>query len=100
MPIGKRLELLREADEKPNRFVIEDDYDSELKFTGKPIPSLQGIDTAGKVVYIGTFSRSIVPYPYCIFGVASSITSKISNTLLLLFPLLYPALNNIHCFNL
>ena len=61
MPIGKRLELLRWADEKPNRFVIEDDYDSELKFTGKPIPSLQGIDTAGKVAYIGTFSRSIAP---------------------------------------
>ena len=61
MPIGKRLELLRWADEKQNLFVIEDDYDSELKFTGKPIPSLQGIDTAGKVAYIGTFSRSIAP---------------------------------------
>ncbi len=61
MPIGKRLELLRWAYEKTNRYIIEDDYDSELKFTGKPIPSLQGIDNTGKVAYVGTFSRSIAP---------------------------------------
>ncbi len=59
MPIGKRIELLHWANSAPNRFIIEDDYDSELKYTGKPIPSLQGIDSAGKVAYIGTFSRSI-----------------------------------------
>ena len=87
MPIGKRLELLRWADEKPNRFVIEDDYDSELKFTGKPIPSLQGIDTAGKVAYIGTFSRSIAPSVRIAYLV---LPSKISNTLLSLFPYCIP----------
>lgn len=61
MPIGKRMELLRWANEHENRFIIEDDYDSELKYAGKPIPSLQGTDTAGKVAYLGTFSRSIAP---------------------------------------
>ncbi len=61
MPIGRRQELLRWAGEKDGRFIIEDDYDSQLKYTGKPIPSLQGIDTEGKVAYVGTFSRSIAP---------------------------------------
>ena len=61
MPIKRRMELLKWAEEEAGRYIIEDDYDSELKFTGKPIPSLQGIDTAGKVAYIGTFSRSIAP---------------------------------------
>ena len=44
-----------------NRYLIEDDYDSEFRYKGKPIPSLQGMDTAGKVIYIGTFPKSIAP---------------------------------------
>lgn len=61
MPIGRRLELLKWALQDEKRYVIEDDYDSEFRYRGKPIPSLQASDTAGKVIYIGTFSKSIAP---------------------------------------
>ncbi len=61
MPISKRLELLSWASEKENRYIIEDDHDSEFRYKGKPIPSLQGIDQNDHVIYIGTFSRAIAP---------------------------------------
>ena len=61
MPIGRRMELLNWASEKADRYVIEDDYDSEFRYRGKPIPSLQASDRAGKVIYIGTVSKSIAP---------------------------------------
>ncbi len=61
MPIGRRLELLKWAGEKQGRYLIEDDYDSEFRFKGKPVPSLQSSDRAGKVIYMGTFSKSIAP---------------------------------------
>uniref|UniRef100_UPI004055C5FE MocR-like pyridoxine biosynthesis transcription factor PdxR n=1 Tax=Acetatifactor sp. TaxID=1872090 RepID=UPI004055C5FE len=61
MPIGRRLELLRWADEAEERYLIEDDYDSEFRYKGKPIPSLQASDEHGKVIYIGTFSKAIAP---------------------------------------
>jgi len=61
MPIGRRLELLKWAASKPERYIIEDDYDSEFRYRGKPIPSLQASDQAGKVIYIGTVSKSIAP---------------------------------------
>ena len=61
MPIGRRIELLKWAAEEKNRYLIEDDYDSEFRYRGKPVPSLQASDTAGKVIYIGTFSKSVAP---------------------------------------
>ena len=61
MPIGRRRELLKWADEEADRYLIEDDYDSEFRYRGKPIPSLQSIDAYGKVIYIGTFSKAIAP---------------------------------------
>ncbi|MBR3920931.1 MAG: PLP-dependent aminotransferase family protein, partial [Oscillospiraceae bacterium] len=61
MPIGRRSELLKWANEKEDRYLIEDDYDSEFRYKGKPIPSLQASDKYGKVIYIGTFSKSIAP---------------------------------------
>ncbi|MBD5395087.1 MAG: PLP-dependent aminotransferase family protein [Lachnospiraceae bacterium] len=61
MPIGRRLELLKWAEKEEDRFLIEDDYDSEFRYKGKPIPSLQASDRSGKVIYIGTFSKSIAP---------------------------------------
>ncbi len=61
MPIGRRMELLNWAKEKEGRYLIEDDYDSEFRYRGKPIPSLQGADQTGKVIYIGTFSKAIAP---------------------------------------
>lgn len=61
MPIGRRMELLKWAYEKDGRYIIEDDYDSEFRYKGRPIPALQGMDQGGRVIYMGTFSRSIAP---------------------------------------
>lgn len=61
MPVGRRMNLLAWANEKAGRYLIEDDYDSEFRYTGRPVPSMQGMDIHGKVIYIGTFSRSIAP---------------------------------------
>lgn len=61
MPIKRRIELLEWASAKEGRFIIEDDYDSEFRYKGKPIPSLQGNDNNETVIYIGTFSKSIAP---------------------------------------
>ena len=61
MPIGRRLELLKWAAKSPNRYVIEDDYDSEFRYKGKPIPSLQSTDRGDNVIYIGTFSKAVAP---------------------------------------
>ena len=47
--------------EKEGRYLIEDDHDSEYRYKGKPIPSLQSIDHEEKVIYLGTFSKSIAP---------------------------------------
>ncbi len=60
MPITRRMELLKWAKEV-NGYIIEDDYDSEYRYKGKPIPSLQGLDTNGNVIYLGTFSKSLIP---------------------------------------
>lgn len=61
MPIRRRLELLKWASKSAKRYIIEDDYDSEFRYKGKPIPALQGYDTHDKVIYLGTFSKSIAP---------------------------------------
>ena len=61
MPIGRRMELLKWASEEQERYLIEDDYDSEFRYKGKPLPSLQASDADGRVVYIGTFSKAIAP---------------------------------------
>lgn len=58
-PISRRYELLTWASKSPERYIIEDDYDSEFRFSGKPIPSLQSIDSLQKVIYINTFSKSL-----------------------------------------
>ena len=61
MPVLRRQELLQWAGRKKDRFLIEDDYDSEFRYKGKPIPALQGSDGGGRVIYLGTFSKSIAP---------------------------------------
>ncbi len=61
MPIGRRMELLRWAAGGRDRYIIEDDYDSEFRFRGKPIPALQASDRMDKVIYLGTFSKSVAP---------------------------------------
>ena len=61
MPVARRTALLRWAREAPERYVIEDDYDSEFRYDTRPIPSLQGLDGAGRVIYVSTFSKSVAP---------------------------------------
>ena len=61
MPLKQRLELLQWASKKEGRYLIEDDHDSEYRYKGKPIPALQSIDHEEKVIYLGTFSKSIAP---------------------------------------
>ena len=61
MPISRRLQFLNWANEKEGRYIIEDDYDSEFKYSGRPIPAMQGIDSGDKVIYIGAFSKSLTP---------------------------------------
>ena len=61
MPVGRRMALLKWALESPDRYILEDDYDSEFRFSGRPIPALQGLDTADKVIYFNTFTRSLAP---------------------------------------
>lgn len=59
-PIGRRQALLRWAEETGG-IIIEDDYDSEFRFAGRPIPTLQSIDSGGRVIYMNTFSQTISP---------------------------------------
>ncbi len=60
MPVGKRYRLLEWA-RKNRSFILEDDYDSELRYFGKPVPALQGLDEADRVVYLGSFSSTLFP---------------------------------------
>ncbi|HEZ7990783.1 MAG TPA: PLP-dependent aminotransferase family protein, partial [Ruminococcus sp.] len=57
--VGKRYALLEWASQSPDRFIIEDDYDSEFRLSGKPIPSMYSIDVMDKVIYMNTFSKSL-----------------------------------------
>lgn len=61
MPAFRRSELLQWACAAPDRYLIEDDYDSEFRFDTNPLPSLQGMDCAERVIYAGTFSKSLAP---------------------------------------
>lgn len=61
MPVKRRQELLSWACKKEGRYLIEDDYDSEFRYKGKPIPALQGMDGRERVIYSGTFSKSVAP---------------------------------------
>ena len=60
-PIGRRHALLRWAAEGKNRWIIEDDYDSEFRSAGRPLPAMASVDTAGRVIYMNTFSQTISP---------------------------------------
>ena len=60
MPVGRRYRLLEWAREN-NSIILEDDYDSELRYFGKPVPSLQGLDSGDHVVYFGSFSSTLFP---------------------------------------
>lgn len=61
MPLERRQQLLIWAQEKPGRIIIEDDYDSEFKYSGIPVPPLIQLDHYQQVVYLGSFTRVLSP---------------------------------------
>ena len=61
MPVTRRRELLAWASAGEGRYIIEDDYDSEFRFSGRPIPALQSLDAGERVVYLNTFAKSLAP---------------------------------------
>ncbi|WP_214794118.1 MULTISPECIES: PLP-dependent aminotransferase family protein [unclassified Exiguobacterium] len=60
LSVSRRQRLLNWASERQT-YVIEDDYDSEFRYSGKPIPSLQSMDQNERVIYLSTFSKSLMP---------------------------------------
>jgi GntR family transcriptional regulator/MocR family aminotransferase len=60
-PVGRRTELLEWAAAGEERFIIEDDYDSEFRFDAHPMPTMESLDRAGRVIYMNTFSRTLAP---------------------------------------
>ena len=58
---ARRTQLLNWARAKINRYIIEDDYDSEFRYLGKPIPALHSLDQGNNVIYMSTFSKSLMP---------------------------------------
>jgi GntR family transcriptional regulator/MocR family aminotransferase len=60
LPLDRRLALLDWA-RRSNAIIVEDDYDGEFHYGGRPLESLQGLDGEGRTVYIGTFSRTVFP---------------------------------------
>jgi GntR family transcriptional regulator / MocR family aminotransferase len=61
MPISRRIELLNWAAQGDDRYIVEDDYDSEFKYETGSIPSLQSLDRNHRVIYMGTFSKTMLP---------------------------------------
>ena len=59
MPVSRRSELLQWAADKEDRYIIEDDYDSELRLSGQPIPTLQGMDVSDNIIYMNTFTKTL-----------------------------------------
>lgn len=60
MPLERRIALLQYAD-RVGAWIIEDDYDSEYAYAGAPVPCLQGLDAAGRVIYVGSFNKTLFP---------------------------------------
>jgi len=65
-PLGAKMSLERrfallQAAEAARAWIIEDDWDGEFCFAGKPLPTLKGVDATGRVIYVGTFSKSLFP---------------------------------------
>ncbi len=60
-PAKRRQQLLQWASRQTDRWLIEDDYDSEFRFHAHPVPTLQAMDRSGRVIYMNTFSKSLAP---------------------------------------
>lgn len=61
MPTPRRYEILAWANQRSHRYIIEDDYDSEFRRHGKPLPTLFSMDESDRVIYMNTFSQSLSP---------------------------------------
>ena len=61
IPAKRRQQLLEWAAARPDRWIIEDDYDSEFRFHSHPVPALQAMDRQGRVIYMNTFSKTLAP---------------------------------------
>jgi GntR family transcriptional regulator/MocR family aminotransferase len=61
MPISRRREIMERASKYGDSFIIEDDYDSEFRWVGKPVPTMFAMDNSGNVIYMNTFSQTIAP---------------------------------------
>lgn len=61
MPVARRQALLDWAEESAGRYIIEDDYDSEFRFTRRPIPAIQSLRHNHRVIYMNTFSKTLTP---------------------------------------
>lgn len=87
MPIGRRYELLSWAEDNDS-YIIEDDYDSELRYFGRPVPALKSLDQNERVIYLGSFSSTLfaavkISYmvlPEAFAEVFSSIVTDYSQT--------------------
>ena len=60
-PLSRRQALLNWAKGQKDRWIIEDDYDSEFRFAAHPLPTMQSLDTEGRVIYMNTFSKTLAP---------------------------------------
>lgn len=61
MPVSRRSALLSWAAGASDRYILEDDYDSEFRFSGRPIPALQSLDRNERVIYLNTFAKTLAP---------------------------------------
>ncbi|MFK7735034.1 MAG: PLP-dependent aminotransferase family protein [Pirellulaceae bacterium] len=60
LPIERRMELIKWAEDH-DALILEDDYDSEYRYSGRPLPSLQGLDRSARTIYVGSFSKVVFP---------------------------------------
>ncbi len=84
MSLGRRLQLLDWA-AKSGALILEDDYDSEYRYAGRPVPALQGLDRRGLVLFMGSFSKVLFPslrlgYLVVPAGLFDSVSATISIT--------------------
>ncbi len=61
MPITRRREILKWLSEEEDRYLVEDEYDSEFSSAGRPVPSIQSLDNTGRVIFMNSFSKTISP---------------------------------------
>lgn len=80
MPVRKRKELLKWAADN-NSYVIEDDYDSELRYFGRPVPAMQGMDVSGRVIYLGSFSSTLFPAIKISYMILPEHAAKVFDTI-------------------